>query len=75
MLKIIFPDNMKVFFRQPSFLFFAVISPITSAKSALPVKKNLFILSGNIIFNMLFKELITQNVISLRLEIKTVSQT
>jgi hypothetical protein len=29
--------NMQVFFSQPSFLFFAVISPITPAKSALSV--------------------------------------
>jgi len=35
MYKIIFLANMKVFFSQPSFLFFAVISPITPAKSAL----------------------------------------
>jgi hypothetical protein len=35
MSKIIFLANMKVFFSHTSFLFFAVISPITPAKSAL----------------------------------------
>jgi hypothetical protein len=35
MSKIIFLANMKVFFSHTSFLFFAVISPITTAKSAL----------------------------------------
>ncbi len=44
---------MKVFFSHTSFLFFAVISPITSAKSALSGSKTLFILAKNINLDML----------------------